>query len=294
MWDNIAKQISIATGRPFKLIKATHISGGCINNAVALQGEDLTFFVKLNGANLIHMFEAEAKALIEIAKTKSVLVPTPICHGVSEKQSYLVLEFLNMTNKKSEKCHATLGTQLAKLHRVTNDQFGWVIDNTIGETPQLNTATKSWIEFYRNQRLAYQFQRTKETHHHSFKHQVKLLDNLELFFKSYTPIPSLLHGDLWSGNYSCITGSNIPIIYDPATYYGDRETDIAFSEWFGGFSNTFYDTYNEAYPLDAGYKKRKNLYNLYHMLNHYNLFGGGYAQQAQDLIDSLISKIEMA
>ena len=115
----------------------------------------------------------------------------------------------------------------------------------------------------------------------------KLLKNLERFFIGYEPKASLLHGDLWSGNYGYLNNGE-PVIFDPAVYYGDRETDIAMTELFGGFPAEFYTAYNEAWPLDKGYQQRKNLYNLYHILNHFNLFGGGYAMQAENMMDQLL------
>ena len=124
----------------------------------------------------------------------------------------------------------------------------------------------------------------------SFDGAQKLLESIESFFTDYSPHPSLLHGDLWGGNASC-DSSGVPFLYDPASYYGDREADLAFTYMFGGFSSSFYDAYNQEYPLNAGFPQRKTLYNLYHELNHFNLFGGGYASSAQSSIDQLLNQL---
>ncbi|OOY41228.1 hypothetical protein BOV91_12580, partial [Solemya velum gill symbiont] len=166
------------------------------------------------------------------------------------------------------------------MHRKTADAFGWNLDNTIGSTPQLNDWNKSWINFWREQRLGYQLQLAG--HQGSLQRQgEKLLESFHLLI-DHAPQPSLLHGDLWGGNIGYDDSGN-PVIFDPALYFGDREADIAMTELFGGFGREFYAAYNAAWPLDAGYPIRKKLYNLYHILNHLNLFGSGYLGQAEGM-----------
>jgi len=184
-----------------------------------------------------------------------------------------------------------LGQQLAAMHRKSWDKFGWFRDNTIGSTPQPNTPTDNWVEFYREHRLRFQLDLAADNGGNRLLDQGEhLMGSLDAFFPDYDPLPSLLHGDLWGGNYSTDRDGN-PVIFDPATYYGDREADIAMTELFGGFPNDFYSTYNQAWPLDAGYSTRKTLYNLYHVINHFNLFGGGYLSQADHMISDLLSEI---
>jgi fructosamine-3-kinase len=177
------------------------------------------------------------------------------------------------------------------MHRCESGRFGWHRDNTIGSTPQINDPSDDWITFYRDHRLGFQYQLAAD---HGYGELMpsgqQLMDCLDQFFADYKPRASLLHGDLWSGNYA-IDQNGQPVIFDPAVYYGDREADLAMTELFGGFSARFYAAYNDAYPLDAGYKVRKNLYNLYHILNHLNLFGGGYLGQAERMTRQLLSEV---
>ena len=178
------------------------------------------------------------------------------------------------------------------MHQQPQAYFGWHIDNTIGSTPQHNDREHDWPTFWQQQRLAKQltFAANNGAGGSLQKKGQKLLENLAVFFDGYTPIPSLLHGDLWSGNAAADEQGN-PVMFDPASYYGDRETDIAMTELFGGFNTDFYSAYQAEYPLDSGYKVRKTLYNLYHILNHFNLFGGGYQSQAESMIDILLAEI---
>jgi fructosamine-3-kinase len=167
---------------------------------------------------------------------------------------------------------AALARMLAKLHRTTGPRFGWGSDNWIGLSPQKNVWSDDWPEFFWRYRLLPQLSRANLTEDFDIK----------VFFKYYTPIPSLLHGDLWSGNVGFTPKG--PVIFDPAVYFGDREADIAMTELFGGFPDSFYEAYNRELPLDAGYGRRKHLYNLYHLLNHLNLFGSGYLGQVKETL----------
>ncbi len=178
-----------------------------------------------------------------------------------------------------------LGRQLAALHRVHGDAFGWHQDNVIGDTPQINQGETEWLVFLREHRLGFQIWLARDRGL-ILPGSNTLLANLECFFPGDPPRPSLLHGDLWTGNIAYTKGDQ-PVIFDPASYYGDRETDLAFTEMFGGLGTAFYESYSQAYPLAEGYARRRELYNLYHILNHYNLFGEPYGQRAQSVIESL-------
>lgn len=287
-WNDIAERITEATGEEFSPADHRSIGGGSINDAYIVADGERKFFVKLNRADLLDMFEAEAEGLEELASSNSVRVPRPVCYGTSGANSYLVMEYLELGRGDSA---AALGQHLAQMHRTGNDRFGWRRDNTIGTTPQPNTWCENWIEFYGTHRLGYQLQLPGARHYGSqlIAAGEELIDNLSAFFDTYQPEPSLLHGDLWGGNYAtAVDGS--PVIFDPAVYFGDREADIAMTELFGGFGSHFYDSYNEAWPMDPGYSIRKTLYNLYHVLNHLNLFGGGYGGQAYSMIARLRSE----
>ncbi|MCR4346297.1 MAG: fructosamine kinase family protein [Sulfuricaulis sp.] len=287
-WVTIAQHISAATGAPFAVRSQHSVGGGCINSATVLQDTSRKFFVKLNDAARLSMFEAEAEGLKEIAQTRSVRVPRPICSGEVEDSAFLVLEHLELEGADARGLEQ-LGRELAQMHRSTQKRFGWHLDNTIGSTPQINTPGADWVEFWREHRLGFQLELATQNGRNMMKKGERLMANMEKFFHSYHPAPSLLHGDLWGGNVSA-TGEQ-PVIFDPAVYYGDREADLAMTELFGGFPARFYQSYQEAWPLDPGYKIRKTLYNLYHVLNHLNLFGGGYASQAEHMIDSLLSEL---
>ncbi|HYA36971.1 MAG TPA: fructosamine kinase family protein [Candidatus Methylomirabilis sp.] len=287
-WTTITKRISEASGRPFTARARREVGGGCINNASVLQNGMQSYFVKLNDAGRVSMFEAEAEGLREIAATHSVRVPQPLCWGRTDGTAYLVVEYLELTGTDSRSLEQ-LGHQLACMHRATQDRFGWRLDNTIGSTPQINTPSSDWVEFWRRNRLGYQLELAAHRDFDLGRKAERLMAELGEFFHSYRPVPSLLHGDLWGGNVGSI--AHQPVVFDPAVYYGDREADLAMTELFGGFSTRFYQAYHEAWPLDAGYKIRKTLYNLYHVLNHFNLFGGGYGFQAERMIDSLLGEL---
>ena len=290
-WSAIERDISRATGIAFKAETARAVGGGCINDATRLEGAGRRFFVKRNRPELLGMFAAEAAGLQEIFDSDSVRVPRPVCHGASETDSWLVLEYIDLVTPGAA-ASARLGHQLAAMHRHTATSFGWTRDNTIGSTPQINTPARDWVAFFRDRRLGFQFDRAAKQGAPTalLARGERLLDDLTGFFAAYQPAPSLLHGDLWGGNWSC-DGDGKPVLFDPAVYYGDRETDLAMTELFGGFDDRFYQSYGQAWTIDPGYSTRKVLYQLYHILNHFNLFGGGYARQAQGMIDSLIAEL---
>ncbi|SFO18591.1 Fructosamine-3-kinase [Nitrosospira briensis] len=291
-WTEIGAQISRSIGIPFSVEKVSSIGGGCVNHAHRIEGNDQLFFVKLNNADRLSMFEAEAAGLQEIHGSRTLRVPLPLCWGKNRSNAWLVLEYLE-TGKGSRNGAAALGCGLAAMHRFSSEKFGWTRDNTIGTTLQINNTSSSWGEFWRKYRLGYQLQLAKINGYAGRLQSQgeQLLEQLDFFFTGKQPIASLLHGDLWSGNYG-FDGAGQPLVFDPAVYYGDRETDIAMTELFGGFSAEFYAAYRETYPLDPGYKTRKTLYNLYHILNHLNLFGRGYQNQAEQMIGKLLSEVK--
>ena len=287
-WAAIAQHISATTGAPFAIRSRQSVGGGCINSATVLTDGNRRYFVKLNDTARLAMFEAEAEGLKEIAQTRSVRVPQPVCSGTADGSAYLALEYLDLEGADARSLEQ-LGRELAQMHRATRDQFGWSMDNTIGSTPQINTPCADWVEFWREHRLGFQLRLAMRNGHDLMRKGERLMAELGGFFRTYRPAPSLLHGDLWGGNVGSVEQQ--PVIFDPAVYYGDREADIAMTELFGGFSTRFYQAYQDTWPLDAGYKARKTLYNLYHILNHFNLFGGGYGSQAERMMDSLLSEL---
>jgi len=287
----IEQSIAAASGDSFSIRHQQAISGGSINRAYRIESDTHSYFLKLNQADKLSMFEAEAAGLHELAAANAVRVPRPVCYGTAAGQSWLVTEYIEF-GRGGRDSDELFGQQMAALHRQSSEQFGWLHDNTIGSTAQHNGAMQNWVDFYRERRLRVQFELAAG---HGFRASLqrkgeRLMQCLPAFFSGYAPTPSLLHGDLWGGNYA-FDAVGQAVIFDPAVYYGDREADIAMTELFGGFEADFYAAYDQTWPLDDGYAVRKNLYNLYHILNHANLFGGAYAAQAENMIDRLLSEI---
>ena len=285
----VAKEISAATGVTFQLRHEADVGGGCINSALVLSDGARRFFLKHNAASHADMFAAEANGLTALAAASALRVPMPVCHGVAADRAYIVLEHLTLTAHGDA---AALGAGLARQHAVTHAQFGWERDNTIGSTPQINTPCAGWPAFWRDRRLGFQLALAAEQGYGGAlqRNGERLLADIDSFFTDYMPRPALLHGDLWSGNFG-FDGDGRPVVFDPAVYFGDREADLAMTELFGGFASAFYSAYRAAAPLDSGYAVRKTLYNLYHVLNHLNLFGGGYRAQAERMLESLLAEL---
>ena len=212
-------------------------------------------------------FAAEAEGLE--ALRAHIRVPRVLDFGVRDGKAFILLEHLDLRRSGD---YAALGRMLAALHRQSGPRFGWARDNYIGLSPQHNGWCEDWTEFWRTRRMQPQLQLAKRNGFELEEPNLEVLGN-------HRPRPSLLHGDLWSGNAGFTADG--PVVFDPAVYYGDRETDLAMTELFGGFPAEFYRAYNEVFPLPPGYEKRKHLYNLYHLLNHLNIFGSGYLGQVK-------------
>lgn len=290
MWQKIGEAVRCATEDNFIVRKCRAIVGGCVNSTYLIEDGARGFFVKVNNESGLTMFEAEADGLREIMTARVIRVPRPVCVGVAADSAFLVLEFIDFSSVTKGRAE-DFGRQLADMHRICAPQHGWWRDNTIGSTCQVNTLSSNWPEFWRDQRLGHQLALAASQGYGGTlqRNGERLLAKVEGFFTDYVPLPSLLHGDMWGGNYAYApTGE--PVIFDPATYYGDRETDLAMTELFGGFPAAFHAAYREAFPPDAGYPMRKGLYNLYHILNHLNMFGTGYLGQAEEMIEKLLSK----
>ena len=289
MWKKIAEHITQVTVENFEVTDHCLVGGGCINTAYKLTDGTRSYFVKINQASLVEMFRSEALGLEEMWETQTIRVPKPFCYGTEGNNCYIVLEWLELGDRGNDKSWENMGQNLAALHRHQGkSEFGWAHNNTIGSTPQINSWCGDWAEFWVQHRIGYQLKLAKGRGV-SFSGGDRLLKIIPELLAGHQPQPSLVHGDLWGGNAS-FTVDGEPIIFDPATYWGDREVDLAMTELFGGFPTAFYRGYNEAWPLDNGYKHRKALYNLYHILNHFNLFGGGYASQAEIMIQQLLAK----
>jgi fructosamine-3-kinase len=237
------------------------------------------------------MFEAEADGLGDLAEAHSVRVPGVRAVGATGDRAFLALEWLEL-GAPSTAGETLLGEQLAWQHRLSAQRFGWHRDNTIGSTPQPNAWCDDWVKFFRERRLRVQLELARRNGHDGAlaRRGNELLELMGAFFASHHPVPSLLHGDLWGGNWAVDAAGN-PVVFDPAVYFGDREADLAMTRLFGGFGNAFYTAYHATWPLDQAAGTRRSLYNLYHVLNHLNLFGGGYREQAQAMIERLLAEL---
>ena len=254
------------------------VSGGDINRAYRLTVNGHCFFMKANRRENYDFFRAEITGLRAIAATETIRVPEVLGAGLDDDfGAFLLLEWSQ--GKPVPRFYENFGHSLAAMHRADTGRlirgFGFSEDNFIGAGKQENTQENSWVVFFREHRLVPQLRKAGYWFDSTDRKQIsRLLDNLT----DYLPepdYPSLLHGDLWSGNY--ITGNDGEAwLIDPAVYVGHAEADLAMTELFGGFPQQFYQAYNEVSPIDRGYRERRELYNLYHLLNHLNLFGGAY------------------
>lgn len=246
-------------------------------------------FVKIGAPGALAAFAAEAAGLAELRAPGALLIPRTLAVGGTADAAFLALEFLEAA-PADERCERALGEGLAALHAVTAERFGWVRANTIGSTPQHNDWSADWAGFFVAQRLRPQLELAARNGFAGLlgARGGQLLEAVPQLLGGHAPPASLLHGDLWGGNWMATAGG-VPAIFDPAVYFGDRETDLAMTRLFGGFGPHFYRAYEAVAPLTAGAEVRRELYNLYHVLNHANLFGGGYARQAAALIDRLLA-----
>lgn len=287
----VATQIGASLGVALSPQPARRTHGGCINESFRWESASGPLFVKLAAASQLPMLEAEAEGLRELASANAVRVPQALASGATSNHAWLALEWLDF-GPGSGSTQATLGRQLARQHEKLSDRYGWKIDNTIGSTPQPNGPMEDWPTFFRERRLRYQLDLARRNGHGGRLQDrgAELLDRMHELFATHSPSPSLLHGDLWGGNAGADSNS-APVIFDPAVYYGDREADLAMTRLFGGFSARFHEAYEAEWPLPAGAAERVDLYNLYHILNHLNLFGASYLGQAQGLIERLLALV---
>ncbi len=286
------EEISHFSGSACSIQKVSALGGGSISCTLVLHGERSRWFIKLNSAERHELFAAEADGLTSLARCPALRVPQVVTHGVSGRQAYLVLEYLHLTPLRETSAGINAGQALAELHRIEGNRFGWHRANFIGSTPQTNAGQRTWPLFFARQRLQPQLELLKTKGHKGkfIADGERLTEKLAALFTDYRPQISLLHGDLWYGNAAQDETGELAL-FDPAVYYGDRETDLAMSELFGGFPTCFYAAYRDAWPLADGFEQRKTLYNLYHVLNHLNLFGNSYLHQAERMIGTLLAEI---
>lgn len=282
--EKIKKRIEEKLGSKIKSFSS--LSGGCISDAFKISTANGTsFFLKYNPSASNDMFFKEANGLRELDKSNAIKIPEVL----SVDEDYILLEFIASGNRKKN-FFEDFGKSFAEMHKFKSDSFGFYENNYIGSNPQINIPDEKeksdWTAFYLNKRILFQLQLAEKLGNSTDelrKGISKLENKIEDIIGHNSEKPSLLHGDLWAGNYMIDQNGNAVLI-DPAAYYGHREADLGMTKLFGGFNSEFYKAYNESFPLEDGFDYRENIYKLYHVLNHLNLFGGGYYSQAISLI----------
>ncbi|MGH8131608.1 MAG: fructosamine kinase family protein [Steroidobacteraceae bacterium] len=289
MSGTLAAALAAALGHAVAADPDAAVHGGCINESFRWLTESGPVFVKRAPLARQWILEAERDGLERLHVAGAVSVPVVLAAGATGGAAFLVLEWLDL-RPVDNASDARLGAALAVLHGVQGPAFGLECDNAIGATPQPNAIAAQWPSFWRERRLGFQLDLAARNGYAGRLQDRgrRLLEHVGEFFTGYEPLPSLLHGDLWNGNRA-VRADGTPVVFDPAVYFGDSEADIAMTRLFGGFGPRFYAAYAAARPLDAGAATRRDLYNLYHVLNHLNLFGGGYRAQAEAMIDRLLA-----
>ncbi|WP_134088252.1 fructosamine kinase family protein [Olivibacter sp. XZL3] len=285
---NIEEVLSKLIGSRFKIINMLPVSGGDMHKSYRIHGSVESFFIKMNDADALpNIFVFEREGLKLLKKVGHAVVPDLLVAGQFNSDAFLLMSWIE-EGENSVAAQANLGRMLASVHKNTNDFYGLEYDNYIGTLPQYNQPRASWSDFFIEERLKKQL-----THGESVGViDTSLRRKFERLFDlipSLFPIepPALLHGDLWKGNYM-ISREGIPFLIDPAVYYGHREMDLALTQLFGGFDEAFYDAYQEVFPLEKNWKKRTDLWNLYILLFHANVFGGSYLKQVIQIVNKFI------
>jgi len=286
MWQDIEQAIQSEVGNNFTIANKEPISGGDINLAYKISNGQNHYFIKLNNIEHLNHFESEAYALQQIQALNLIACPEVVALGTTLEKSFLVLNYIPFSPASATNWYE-LGTNLALMHKnSTHGQFGWQQDNYIGDTLQPNNWSSNWRTFFAEQRIAWQLQllSEKSVQLGNIDHIAQICHDALLH---HTVKPCLVHGDLWQGNLGFSQAT--AVIFDPACYYGDREVDIAMTELFGYLPQEFYQGYQDTYPIQEGFEQRKIIYNFYHILNHANLFGGVYVEQAKAILSRIMS-----
>lgn len=262
------------------------VAGGDTDATFRCELSDTPVFVKMAEAQALSRLQAEAASLSAIAATGTVRVPHVVAVDECDGFAFLVLEWLDL-GTLTPSTEAALGQQLARLHRSSGPHFGWAGDNWLGGSPQINTPDSHWANFFATRRLSVHLQAVEQRGDHELADLgAALIERLPEILAEHAPQPSLVHGDLWSGNAAA--SDQTPVIFDPAAHWADRETDLAMTRLFGGFGEAFYAAYESEWPLTAGSERRMLLYQLYQRLNHLNLFGASYRSGCLSTIQTLL------
>ncbi len=283
--SSLQQALARELGQP--VVETRPVSGGDINQAAWCRLADgREMLVKWNTGRLPGLFTCEHRGLALIRATRTLTAPEVFAAAETDgdRPAFIALEWLGRGRSRPDTAVA-LGRGLAAMHRHTAETYGLDHDNYIGANPQPNTPADNWVDFFRHRRLGFQMELAARNGYLPAARRQRLerlLSRLEEWLPPHPPA-SLLHGDLWGGNW-LVTASGEPALIDPAVYYGHREADLAFTELFGGFPPDFYRAYEAAWPLEPGYEERRHLYNLYHLLNHLNLFGEAYGGQVDAIL----------
>ncbi|KAG7018966.1 Protein-ribulosamine 3-kinase, chloroplastic [Cucurbita argyrosperma subsp. argyrosperma] len=293
MGDDPIKEWILSEGKATQITKISPVGGGCINQANRYDTDAGSFFVKRNRSIGPSMFEAEALGLSAMYETQTIRVPKPFKFGsLPSGGSYIIMEFIEFGSSRGNQFE--LGRKLAEMHKAgkSDKGFGFDVNNTIGSTPQINTWSSDWVQFYAEERLGFQLRLALDQYGDRtiYEKGQRLAKSIGPLFDNVMIEPCLLHGDLWSGNISSDKNGE-PVILDPACYYGHNEAEFGMS-WCAGFGGSFYDAYFQVMPKQPGFEKRRDLYLLYHYLNHYNLFGSGYRSSAMSIIDDYLQILQ--
>jgi protein-ribulosamine 3-kinase len=290
-FERLARELSLRLGAECDPEPERAVAGGSIHRSYRWRSGTAPLFVKIAELPAAAALEAEAAGLEELAAANAVRVPAVLARGTVGDKAFLVLEWID-SRPAGAAAERLLGERLAAQHGVHAARFGWRMDNTIGATVQPNGWLEQWCEFFRERRLGHQLALAAAGPDAALLGRAgeRLLESVAALLGAHRPAPSLLHGDLWAGNWLA-DSSGEPVIFDPAVYFGDREADLAMTRLFGGFGRAFHQAYETCAPLPPGHAVRAELYNLYHVLNHANLFGGGYARQARVTIDRLLAEV---
>lgn len=298
-FTSLAQALVSLYGEEIKILQTDRLSGGDINKSYGLTlSNKKHIFMKANSKDNVSFFKAESLSINAIKKTNTINTPNILCTGTDNGEdigySFLLMEYIeNNPSNKNSAFWETFAYKLAQMHKadtesfVPKGKFGFLEDNFIGYTKQINTPTHTWIDFFRDNRLIPQFKLAEKYFDDFMQKKIsKLLDKLDKILVEPEK-PSLLHGDLWSGNIIADSNFN-PYLIDPAAYVGNLEAEIAMTELFGGFDKIFYDIYKRENLLTPEYEERRDLYNLYHLLNHLNMFGKTYFEPVQSIISEYV------
>ncbi|XP_061347416.1 protein-ribulosamine 3-kinase, chloroplastic isoform X1 [Gastrolobium bilobum] len=290
MSEDPVREWILSEGKATKITKISPVGGGCINLASRYDTDAGSFFVKTNRSIGPSMFEAEALGLGAMYETGTIRVPKPYKVGsLPTGGSFIIMEFIEFGASRGNQ--SVLGRKLAEMHKAgkSSKGYGFDVENTIGSTPQINTWSSDWVQFYGEHRLGYQLKLALDQYGDRtiYEKGKRLVKSMGPLFDNVVIEPCLLHGDLWSGNISSDKNGE-PVILDPACYYGHSEAEFGMS-WCAGFGGSFYNSYFEVMPKQPGFEERRDLYMLYHYLNHYSLFGSGYRSSAMSIIDDYLA-----